>query len=167
MTRRGMTLIEMIVAVTLVMAFFAVGTTAFNTYFRDVPRQVQLIESNRVLQSGLDELAADVRGGREVHIAADGAVVIKTAAGRVGYILAPDELQRFTLDADGARTDDEVWPARHAKVTWTLRKSGSGAIGLEVQSWFDRDVPGQPERKLANARILFMDLTATGKGARP
>jgi len=163
-----MTLVELIVSVTLVMAFFAIGTTAFNTYFRDVPRQVQLIEFNRVLQSGLDRLADDVRRGRDLGLSRDGAMLIITGPGdSVFYTLDSEGLQRYTLSPDGARETHDTWPARHAKLAWQLRRSGSEAVGLEVQSWFDRNVPGQPERKLANARVLFMERPAAEKGARP
>jgi hypothetical protein len=151
-----MTLVELLVASALLMMLAAGVAGLTHTYWRELPQQARMIEANRSLAIGLQRMRTDVERATGLFATPDRALMIDTPGQRVCYVLTPERLERKLIDRQGRRVDDDAWPAQYAKARLSVRKVGDRPVALVVETWFDRDVAGQPERKLANAHVFFL-----------
>lgn len=112
--RRGMTLIEVMLAIGVLATFFLVATALINASLR-VPQEAADAHAAKArLDDALSHLRGDVWAAETVTVAEDGALVVRRPDGRAALwrVSSDGTWSRHAARVAGGRLDDaRTWPA--------------------------------------------------------
>jgi len=154
MSRRGWTLVEVLLSVTLLGAVIVVVGPLFHSAVRGGAFARQAVEADRALSRVLRQLREDVDRAESLTLAdaapgRAGRLEVSGPGGAVRYEQADGRVTRSVAGRDETTT----WRAPHARVEWRLRPGPRGPVAVEVRTCI-RAAGDAP--RLANARVFFL-----------
>lgn len=172
--RKGWTLLELIVALTVFAAVSIAMGTLFQTVVADIPRAKRAIDVNAELTRMLAEMQEDVDaagslpaavGGRK---AGDKTLLIDRPDGAVCYQLGKNQVTRSRLAADGKGPwrEEDVWPVPNAEIEWRVRQAGGRRHAVAVRTAVRVRLGRESKKRLMNARVFFLGSMRPG-GEKP
>ena len=170
--KRGMTIVELLVAVVVLGAICLASLPLFTAVVKDIPRDGRAIDAHAELGRMLRQMRKDVDAatglpaGLPVREAGGNPLSVFHADGVVLYEMRPGRVVRSTKARGGKAMDGEkcVWPVPRAVIQWGVRQRGGEAYAVEVRTGVEIDQEGRTFRKLANAHVFFVGAAGRGRG---
>ncbi|MBN1359723.1 MAG: type II secretion system protein [Sedimentisphaerales bacterium] len=167
--RKGLTLIELLVLITILPIVMLVLSRIFATFLRDIPREARLMEQNVPLRDMTRNLALDVDRAEGLPDSAGSlhadefTLLIELPEGVACYQWQDGAVTR-TLRPDNGQEDSVVersWEFPDAVVQWQRRWRNERACAVELRTRLRHRVEGKMVEKLANSHVYFVN--ALGK----
>ena len=166
---KGITLIELLVAVTLFASVLALTGPVFLALVHEVPRSKEVIEENRIVGRMLTALRGDVEAARSLSHAGNGSgtdvqategetpssLIIDQAGGGVTYEYRGGVVERRVAAGDESDMP-ERWDFPHARIAWKLLQENGKAYAVEVRTCIEQKKSGRTLRKLENVHVFFV-----------
>ena len=162
--RRGMSLIEMLAVLPMLLAVMLVFSELFYTFFEDVPKLQQVANVNGVLSHMLQRLQRDVDEAASLPESASGKIagekllLIRSPSGVICYEIKSGEIIREDLMAKAARETKRTytWPVPGAKVSFHRWQSSGSTYAVEVCHAVEYSKQKYTEDKLANSQVFYL-----------
>jgi len=171
--RKGFTLVEMLVVITIIPFVSVALAGLFTTIISDIPRSYRVTQENTNLLSMLRQMHKDIDTAKglpesfEERTTNNELLLIELADGMICYQLKDGEvLRRKLTDAQqgssepsprrGLGEDTTVWSVPHAKVQWQVWKKDGGGYAVEVKTHIEHKVRGNWQKKMANSHLYFV-----------
>ncbi|MHC4561786.1 MAG: type II secretion system protein [Planctomycetota bacterium] len=153
MKRRGISLVELIVILSVVMVLVVAFGPMMQGMLRDLGQVPRLMATDNERRRALDRLRGDVAGAMGLEFGAGGDLEIAHVDGIVSYRLAAGQFVR----AESGRTKPtDTWRVPGASLEWTLWRDADGtAYAIEVRTSLDVAIRDGHATKLANAHVFF------------
>ncbi|HET6430045.1 MAG TPA: prepilin-type N-terminal cleavage/methylation domain-containing protein [Phycisphaerae bacterium] len=166
--RKGVTLVELLLAVSILLMVGAISVELFGTIVRDIPDRKRAIDEHTALAGMVRQMRKDASAATDASAEeGTGGLVLTCPAGKVRYQAAAGRVERTEEPADaGGRGRTMAWPVPHATVRWDVRRDGGRAVGLEVRTKVDPVGRARDQRPLANAHVLLLG-AAGREGDKP
>ncbi len=165
MKRGGWSLLELLMALTVIAAAITLSGAVFSAVLREAPRVARAVEAGRQVNLALARLQQDIDAAVSLP-ASKGDLLIELPDGVVGYSAGGGEIVRFVHTVAGRRID-RTWPTPRAQVRWSVWQRAGRRHAVEVRTWVEpKALDGPPVRKLANARVLFLPPARSREGAK-
>lgn len=169
MTRKGFTLVELLILIVVLPSVMVVISGIFATFLRDVPRDTRLLQQNTSVLNMTSHLARDMDRAEGLPDSVDAlrsddhTLLIQWPERLVCYQLHDGGVTRTALPAEGQTQSADVrtWQFRDAEIAWQCRRQGDSAYAVELRTHLRRRVAGHVMEKLANSHVYFVD--ALGK----
>ena len=163
--RRGISLIEILAAIPILMAVMLVFSGLFYASLEDVPKLQQVAHTNGVLSHMIQRLQQDVDAAESLPKSAFGTnanetlLLLRLSDGTVSYEIQDGEIIREELASDRDRQEkaSSRWPVPGAKVSFHRWQSSGGAYAIEVRRAVEYTKQGHSEEKLVNSHVLYLD----------
>lgn len=162
--RKGMTLVEMLVVLS-VLPFAAIALdTLFRTMVSDFPRSIGLVQENATLLNMLEHVRQDVSVAKALptsfgpHTASDKVLLIELAEGTFSYQLEQGKLirQNLSLDRQNDGADSTVWSLPNSVVQWRVWSKGDKGYAVEVNTYMRYKLRAKYQKKMANSHLYFL-----------
>ena len=162
--RRGMSLIELLAVLPMLLAVMLVFSGLFYTSLEDVPKLQQVANVNGVLSHMLERLQRDVDEAESLPESASGKtageklLLIRSPSGVIYYEVKAGEIIREDLTAEAARETKRTytWPVPGAKVSFRKWQSSGSPYAVEVRHAVEYSKQKYSEDKLANTRVFYL-----------
>ena len=163
MNRRGMTLVEVIATLGVMIVVLALAGRLLNTVLKDSLGAARTAEKARHIGMMLDRLKNDLDSARSLPpssgdlTAGQDLLLIALPHATVCYQLREDTIVRRRIGPAGkAHPNEEMtWHVPNGKVNWRVLEDEGQRYALEVHTWIERIESGRPTRKLENVRVFF------------
>ena len=156
--RKAVTLVELLLAVSLLLMVGVISVELFGTIVRDIPDRKRAIDEHTALAGMVRQMRKDAWAATDASAEeGTGGIVLTCPEGKVRYQAAAGRVERTEEPADaGGRRRTMTWPVPHATVQWDIRRDGGKAVGLEVRTKVDPIGWVRDQRPLANAHVLLL-----------
>jgi len=174
--RKGFTLVELLVVITVLPFVMLVLDGLFSTLIRDIPRSYRVMQENTSLLSMLEQMQQDIDKAKglpesfDEYTTSNKLLLIELAEGMICYQLKDEKVSRYStrinpptagFDRNPALPGQEsrietVWSVPHAKVEWQVWRKDGGGYAVEVQTRIEHKVGGHWEKKMANSHLYFV-----------
>jgi type II secretory pathway pseudopilin PulG len=182
--RPGWTLIEITVVVGILAALITMTVPLMHALSVDLTFAQQAVATDAAVRRMLGRLQEDLDAATSLPQAAGGVsagaerILLATPRGVVAYEIGPDTVTRTVLPPSvtssrpsGPEATTEpaepaersVWHTPHAQIDWAPHQRGGRTVGIEIRSAVVWRSGGSAERKLANARVLFLPPPGQGR----
>ena len=163
--RRGISLIEILAAIPILMAVMLVFSGLLYASLRDVPKLQQVANTNGVLSHMIQRLQQDVDVAESLPKSAFGTnadetlLLLRMSDSTVSYKIQNGEIIREKLASGrgGQEKKSYRWPAPGAKVSFHRWQNSGGAYAVEVRRAVEYTKQGHSEEKLVNSHVLYLD----------
>ena len=161
--RRGLTLIELLMTIPVLVIVAMLLSRLFPVLIRDVPRMQRTVHAQSTVQSVLRQLRGDVEAAEALpdafsgQTAGDRLLLIRHPTCVVSYQIADDQIvrRRQPRGADPSTKATHTWPRDKAEIRIRRWMAGDKAYAVEVQSSVRATRHGQTLYKLATAEVLY------------
>ncbi len=161
--RRGMTLIELIVTIPLIVAVLTVMASFFPKLLTDIPKIQRAAHVHRGLAHMLRTVQTDVDTALALpesfgdKTAGESVLLIRLPDGVIFYEVNADGIVRNELSgADGEGTRTNSWSLPAAKVSFQLWEREGEVSAVAVRTAVALRVRGRNVDKLANTQVYFL-----------
>ena len=163
--RRGMSLIEILAVIPMLLAVMLVFSGLFYASLDDVPKLQQVAHTNGVLSHMIQRLQQDIDAAKSLPKSAFGRnadgtlLLLRLSDGTVSYKIQDGEIIREELTSGSDRQERKSyrWPAPGAKVIFHRWKDSGGAYAVEVRRAVEYTKQGHSVEKLVNSHVLYLD----------
>ena len=162
--RRGMSLIEVLALIPMLLAVMLVYSGLFYASLDDVPKLQQVAHVNGVLSHMLQRLQQDMDAAESLPKSASGRtageklLLIRLASGVICYEVSDGEITREELPDGGNRQTKrpQKWTVPEAKVSFHRWQSSGSAYAVEVRRAVEYRKQEYSEDKLVNRHVLYL-----------
>ena len=162
--RRGVSLVEIVAALPLLIAVTVLFTAVFATSLEDVPKIAKVADTHHVLSAMLERMQEDVDaaislpGFLDNYQSDEGLLLIEQPSQIVFYEVKEGQIVRTELSKDGGSWAEHpyIWPVPQARVSFS-RPSTSGLVqAVEVHTAVLHIRRQQVQEKLVNRHIFHL-----------
>jgi prepilin-type N-terminal cleavage/methylation domain-containing protein len=182
--RKGFTLVELVVVVTVLPFVMAALSGVYVTFIRDVPQATQVLQENTTLLDAIGQIRRDMDQAVGLPTRFDGqradehTLLIAQPDGVICYRIETGQLVRTVLGAAASpegsgrsetvsaskpqsafghpQSSERLWRLPHTVLTWQLWQRDGRAYAVEIHSYVKQRVMGMERQKLANAHVFFL-----------
>lgn len=173
-TRKGMTLVEVMIAMMTIPAIMIAFGSLFKTFVRDIPQASQVVQQNTTVQNMLKQLRTDVDAAKVLpatfrqYEANDQLLLIELEDTVVCYRIQDGEVLREKLSDGQEETDDDAtaWSVPNAEIHWRIWRKNSKGYAVEVKTYIKHKLRKKWQKKMANSHVYFLGLFPESADAR-
>jgi prepilin-type N-terminal cleavage/methylation domain-containing protein len=162
--RKGFTLIEMLVIITVFPLVLITADKLFKSLASDIPRSCRVPQENQLVLNMLDRLQQDIDQAKRLPESAGGyttgdkLLLIEQADDVICYKIEDGQIARSRLENIDSKApqDRTVWPLLDAEIQWRLYKINGTNAAVEIRTHINLQANNRMEEKLANSHLFFV-----------
>lgn len=166
MIRKGYSLIEVIIMLSVLAVVTGLCAKAFRVIIVDIPQMHKDFQVNVTVSYMLRRLQNDIETAKSLpdNIGSlqseDEVLLIETDDGVIGYRLSEDKIAKVKVVSgeDSGMQETYTWSVPHASIEWKVSKRNGKAEAVEVTRSIKRRVLGRWEKKLKNSHVYFVGI---------
>ncbi len=159
--RKGFTIIELIVVVTILPIAMLVISKMFNTFMLEIPKSYKIANENTVLLNLLKRFQQDIDQARQLpesiggNTVSDNLLFIERPDGVICYKIEAGRVHRYVLSDAGDIPDKskDFWVLPKTNIQWKILERDGRKNAVEVQTYIEYNVHGRFEKRLANSHL--------------
>ena len=161
--RRGLTLIELVGALPILVIVAVLLSRLFPVLLRDMPRMQRTVQTHNTVRSVLHQLRRDVEAAEALpdwhrgKNAGEETLIVRHPASMVTYRMTDKEIvrRRRPHGRSTPTTVTHTWPREKAEIRFRCWMAGDKTYAVEVRSSVRATKHGNTLYKLATAEVLF------------
>lgn len=158
MKRKGFTLIEilMMLSIMTVLMFVTAGPT--RTLIRDIPRLQKDIETDTVISNIVKTISKDVEAATDAELIgpaaedAIGTLSLKTDQGNIFYDFKEEQVTRSVGSIDEAPS---IWKIKYGNINWQIIQRDKFKT-VEIKTSIQRKINGKLKNMLKKSHLYFV-----------
>jgi hypothetical protein len=160
--RKGFTLIEMIVIITVFPLVLITVDKLFKSLAGDIPRSCRVPQENALVMNMLEKLQKDVDLAKGLpessggYTAGEKLLLIEQADGVICYKIEDARILRYNLKDIDNKNEQTAWPLLNAEIQWQVRKINATGSAVEIKTRINYKIDNRTEKKLANSHLYFV-----------
>jgi prepilin-type N-terminal cleavage/methylation domain-containing protein len=161
--RRGHSLVELLVAMSIFAIVSIVVSKLFITIISDIPRSYRIVQENTSVLNMIEQMHKDVDLAKGLpesfaeYTTDKNLLLIELPDGIVCYQLKDGKVLRRSLPAarENYEEDTKVWSVPNAKIEWQVLRNNSVGYAVEVKTHIEHNVRARSEEKMAGSYLYF------------
>ena len=166
MFRKGFTLIEVIIMLSILLIVTGMCAKAFRVIIVDIPQMHKDFQVNVTVSYMLRRLQNDIETAKSLPDnigslqSGDEILLIETGDGVIGYRLGEDKVAKVKVVSgeDSSMQEAYTWSVPRASIEWKVSKRNGKAEAVEVTRSIKRKVLGYWEKRLKNSHVYFVGI---------
>ena len=166
MVRKGYSLIEVIIMLSVLAMVTGLCAKAFRVIIVDIPQMHKDFQVNITVSYMLRRQQNDIETAKSLPDnigslqSGDEILLIETGDGVIGYRLGEDKVTKVKVVSgeDSGMQEAYTWSVPRASIEWKVSKRNGKAEAVEVTRSIKRKVFGHWENKLKNSHVYFVGI---------
>lgn len=158
--RRGVTLVELLTIIPMLLAVMAIIATLTPTLTKDIPALGRAVQTQRQLTGVFQRIERDVDSAVSLPDSAGGkqagpaTLLLQTPRAVICYEFADGRLTRFELSAQAL--PPQVWQMPNAAVVWKRGSEGAAPTAVEMRTAVRMNIGCRNVERLAISHVYFL-----------
>lgn len=158
MKRKGFTLIEILMLLSIITVLMFVTTGPTRTLIRDIPRLQKDIETDTVISNIVKTMSKDIEAATDAELIepdaedAIGTLSLKTDHGNIFYDFKDEQVMRSVSSVD---EDPSIWKIKYGNINWQTNQIDEYKT-VEIKTSIQRKIDGKVKNMLKKSHLYFI-----------